>query len=260
MLVVSAIDLCNSCSQIIELAASMYVFSDLATHIGISFCFSHLRYCRNDTPSPKHIVESAVPILVFCFQLLCDCLSFSSCSATMRNDTVDIDPLLTIPLYLHDHPSEMYRKVALCYEVRGHADTIYNLISDKCVSVNGYYKEMAARTRLNVLGAVGVVAIDNKGECVTIAVEQVHGTCIAKVNGEMLFSSFKKNGVVVDVTHDQVRLSVPNCEMVDLAIWVMCQETAGYDTIKFVVTRGVNMWPTSHGLLGGYCNTTIHTL
>ena len=166
---------------------------------------------------------------------------------------MDIDPLLTIPLYLHDHPSEMYRKVALCYEVRGHADTIYNLISDKCVSVNGHYKEMAPpRVRLNVLGAVGVVAIDNKGECVTIAVEQVLGTCMTKVNGETLFSSFKKNGVVVDVAHDQVRISAPNCEMVDLSIWIMCQETASYDMIKFVVTRGVNMWPTSHGLLGGY--------
>lgn len=172
----------------------------------------------------------------------------------MRNDSIVTDPLLTIPLYLHDRPAEVYRKVALCYEVRGHQDTIYNLISDKCVSVNGQYKELAApKTGYNVLGAVGVVAIDNEGECVTIAVEQIMGTCMTKVNGKLLFSSFKKNGVVVDIAHDKVQINIPNCEMVDIVIWIMCEEVAGHDMIKFVVTRGVNMWPTSHGLLGGCC-------
>lgn len=165
---------------------------------------------------------------------------------------MDLDPLLTIPLYLHNHPVEVYRKVALCYEVRGHSDTIYNLISDKCVSVNGMYKELAALgSGFTVLGAVGVVVIDNQGECVTISVEEMMGTCMAKVNGELRFSSYEKNGVVVDVAHDKVQISAPNCEMVDLVLWIMCQEVAGHDMIKFVVTRGVNMRPTSHGLLGG---------
>lgn len=171
----------------------------------------------------------------------------------MRNDSMDIDPLLTIPLYLHNHPVEVYRKVALCYEVRGHSEAIYNLISDKCVSVNGKYKEFVPQSGLNVLGAIGVVVIDNQGECVTIDVEQVVGTCMTKVNGQLLFSSFKKNGVVVDIAHDKVQISAPNCEMVDLVIWIMCQEVAGHDMIKFVVTRGVNMLPTSHGLLGEPC-------
>ena len=114
------------------------------------------------------------------------------------------------------------------------------------------YKKLATLgSGFNVLGAVGVVVIDNQGECVTISVEEIMGTCMAKVNGELLFSSYKKNGVAVDVAHDKVQISAPNCEMVDLVLWIMCQEVAGHDMIRFVVTRGVNMRPTSHGLLGG---------
>ena len=49
---------------------------------------------------------------------------------------------------------------------------------------------------------------------------------------------------------DQVRISVPNCEYLDLVMWVMYQERDDQRMLKFVITRGYNFAPTSHGLVG----------
>ena len=57
-----------------------------------------------------------------------------------------------------------------------------------------------------------------------------------------------------------MRISVPNCAPTDLVMWVFC--TSGrtedpytwkyyeFDFIRFVVMRGLNLDPTSHGLIG----------
>ena len=48
----------------------------------------------------------------------------------------------------------------------------------------------------------------------------------------------------------RVRISVPNCENVQLVMWIVCEEVRGEGMLRFIITRGVNLRPTSHGLLG----------
>ena len=51
---------------------------------------------------------------------------------------------------------------------------------------------------------------------------------------------------------DRVRISVPNCEQVNLVLWVICERRPEVDMIRFQIARGVNLASTSHGLLGKY--------
>ena len=62
-------------------------------------------------------------------------------------------------------------------------------------------------------------------------------------SNSMLVLSLPKNS-------NRVRISVPNCELVDLVMWVMMVEMRGQNMIKFVIMRGVNLTPTSHRLVG----------
>ena len=58
---------------------------------------------------------------------------------------------------------------------------------------------------------------------------------------------------------NRVRVSVPKCDLVDLVMVVMVVEMRGENMIKFVIMRGVNLSPTSHGLVGEinvYFNTS----
>jgi len=48
---------------------------------------------------------------------------------------------------------------------------------------------------------------------------------------------------------DRVRVSLPNCENVNLVLWVIC-ERQPINMIRFQIARGINLNPTSHGLLG----------
>ena len=98
----------------------------------------------------------------------------------------------------------------------------------------------------NIIGAVGVRAADSAGNCHNIEVRfsQSGSGLDAFVDGEEVSS------VQVRRYSNRVRISVPNCELVDLVMWVMMVEMRGQNLIKFVIMRGVNLAPTSHGLVG----------
>ena len=49
---------------------------------------------------------------------------------------------------------------------------------------------------------------------------------------------------------ERVRVGVANCNKEGVVIWVMCDVVRGQKMIDFVVSRGANLSPTSHGLLG----------
>ena len=188
----------------------------------------------------------------------------SHLTATMRNDSLVLDPLLTVPIYVHEAPGSKFRKAALCYEIRGHSNAIYNLVSDMCVSINGEFVQMPApRQHLNALGSVGMVAIDNAGQCLSLIVRH-DGDCVASVNGQPVQTSYNRNGISIARSARHVHIKVPDCDHVDLTMWVMCQRVEGYNMMKYVVTRGLNMHPTSHGLIGEiariiHAYTHIHT-
>lgn len=104
----------------------------------------------------------------------------------------------------------------------------------------------------NVISAVGITAVDSLGQCVEISVG-LENSCIPVIsNGnETSTSTYYNFGSISVVKHGRrVRVLVPNCENSNLIMLVSCREHNGQKMIKFEVTRGVNLRPTSHGLLG----------
>lgn len=164
----------------------------------------------------------------------------------IRNDTVIADPLFTVPINSDNQDRN------LCFEVHGRSDTSFNLISDKCVSVNALYSAIGD---LNIVSAVGVRAEGNDGVCRNIQVD-LSGCTVSTGMGAMAelgaSESFFMAGISARKTRtDRVRISVPNCEYVNLVLWVIC-EREPMDMIRFQIARGVNLASTSHGLLGKY--------
>ena len=53
---------------------------------------------------------------------------------------------------------------SLCYEVHGKADEYFNLISDKCTTVNAFYEKAPINSSdidLNIITKIGVRAVGN---------------------------------------------------------------------------------------------------
>ena len=169
----------------------------------------------------------------------------------MRNDTVIGDPLYEAALWFEDESREF--NYSLCYEIHGKSNTHFNLISDECVSVNGLYTAMNDPAMGNIISSMGIRATDEAGSCQNIAVvqNQVSGKCELYVNGAQV-SDYQQEGVSARLRNSdtKVRVSVPNCDRLNLVLVVKCQIVTGQYMIRFDVVRGVNLRPTSHGLLG----------
>ena len=151
----------------------------------------------------------------------------------------------------------------LCFEVHGDADATFNLVSDGCVSVNAHYGQVRPTESQNIIDAVYIRAVDNAGVCHNIAVD-LNG-CSVSVDGTTLSSMYSSMGVSVRPYSNRVRVAVPNCQELDLVMWVICQSrtfwssnlgpdgqeiTFNAEMIKFVIARGLNLQETSHGILG----------
>ena len=170
----------------------------------------------------------------------------------LRNDTVIGDPLFEASLWFEDKSRAF--NYSLCYEIHGSSNRHFNLISDKCVSVSGLYSAMNNPAMGNIISSVGIRATDSEGNCQNIAVvqNQVTGLCELSVNGLSDVVEFQNAGISAQLRHGgrKVRVSVPNCEQLPLVLVVRCQTVSDQHMIRFDVVRGVNLRPTSHGLLG----------
>lgn len=164
----------------------------------------------------------------------------------MDNDTVNGDPLFTCPMYHRG-----IEDLNMCYEVRGRSDNFFNFISDTCVSVNAHF---SAAGDLNIISSIGVTAEGKDGVCRNIQVDLDKCAVSAGMDGNMTKLGNDKlsiGGVSVRKTMDRVRISVPNCNNLQLVMWVICERGA-IDMIRFQIARGLNLAPTSHGLLGEF--------
>ena len=171
--------------------------------------------------------------------------------AVLRNDTVIGDPLYEAALWFEDESREF--DYALCYEIHGSSNQNFNLISDTCVSVTGLYTAMNNPAAGNIISSMGIRATDSAGSCQNIAVvqNQATGRCELSVNG-LQMTEYQQNGIGARLRNGgtKVRVSVPNCEQLNLVLVVRCQTVSNQHMIRFDVVRGVNLRPTSHGLLG----------
>lgn len=168
----------------------------------------------------------------------------------VRNDTVIGDPLFTVPFH-----TAGFDRINLCFEVHGQANSTFNFVSDECVNVNAHY---APAGDLNIINSIAVTAEGNSGNCRDIRVD-LDG-CAASVSppgrGNLVTlgsgGTLQEDGISVRQYSDRVRIAVPNCDQAMLVMYVVCQRSAAEspDMIRFSIVRGVNLRPTSHGLLG----------
>ena len=169
----------------------------------------------------------------------------------MKNDTIIGDPLYEAALWI----GEELCKYALCYEIHGEARKHFNLLSDKCVSVSAAYSSMSDPTAGNIISAIGIRASDDTNSCVNIDIVQDSNTgiCVTTVGGQALSvgGEINVNGIYVKQRMmSRVRVSVPNCDKIPLVMWITCQNINNELMMRFDISRGVNLRPSSHGLLG----------
>ena len=175
---------------------------------------------------------------------------------------------MTVPLYLTntsalDHVELSEDEVVnLCFEIHGRADKYFNLVSDSCVSVNAHYVRAHRLLGYNIINEITVRAVGLDGTCRNIAV-RVSG-CQAFIDGTVLNGTFSSAGVSIRTYSNRVRISLPNCQDLDLVMWVFCERNelrgfpeqgepdvnVGVDLLRFVIARGYNIRETAHGLLG----------
>ena len=167
----------------------------------------------------------------------------------IRNDSVIIESLHTVPIHtsLDDAPD------TLCYQVSGRANQAFNLVSDLCVNVNAYYSPMDRPVLGNIMSEIGVRASTDDNRCYNIRVAR--DQCQAFVQGPesaevLLEENMVTEGLSVRLYNDRVRISAPNCDQVTLVMWIICETRGKQDFLHFVISRGTNLRPTSHGLLG----------
>ena len=190
------------------------------------------------------------------YSILCN---FSGGGVTIVNDTVIADPLLTVPIRIMNPDTiGLDHTPFLCYEMQGRGNTYFNLISDSCVSVNAHYITVGP---FNVINQIAVRAVDNSDTCRNILVD-ADNECYAEMDGASI-DEYAQAEVSVRVFKERVRISVPNCDNQKLVMWVICEngslqlsnsdsDRTVYEArmIKFVVARGFNLQPTSHGIIG----------
>ncbi len=185
------------------------------------------------------------------------------------NDSVIGDPLMTVPLYLTNSSALQSNinlgeneVINLCFEIYGQADKYFNLVSDSCISVNAHYQRANPQLSSNIIDEITVRAAGLDGICRNILVRV--GNCQASIDGSVLDETYTSAGISVRMYWNRVRISAPNCQDLDLVMWVFCEQTElrGYpelgepdivvnvSMIHFVIARGLNIRESAHGLLG----------
>ena len=163
------------------------------------------------------------------------------------------DPLFKVPIHIDQaliDANPALAEACLCYEVHGRDNSTFNLLSDRCTSVNARYTSMDNPAAGNVISAIGVTAIDRNGICHQI--EANIDQCSVSVDGSPLAvgTSYNNVGISVIRYEGRVKIAVPNCGRAELILWFICKTVHNTTTSEFIIARGVNLQPPSHGLVG----------
>ena len=106
------------------------------------------------------------------------------------------------------------------------------------------------------------MAPDSLQACHNISVSA--SDCSASIDGTVLDSNYARDGVSLRLYRNRVRIGVPNCQNINLVMWVFCDQgvfagdpafsepdiTITVPMIRFVIARGLNIRESAHGLLG----------
>ena len=176
--------------------------------------------------------------------------------------TLDPDDFRILPIRARS------RTPHLCFQVHGEPNSHFNLLSDTCTSVNAFYSfvESDFLAGFHVITEIGITATDSDGQCVFVQVG-VANNCMPVVRRTDLdqdgildpveVTQYVSRGISVTRRRDHVRVAVPNCNSQTLVMYLSCITSGDAPVVRFDITRGINLSPTSHGLLGtaGACLT-----
>ena len=173
--------------------------------------------------------------------------------------------MYTVPLYVANKTSIREigenESLSLCFEIHGQADALFNLISDACVSVNARYSQVRTDENINIIDRIYVRAADASHICRNIEVSL--NQCSASVDGVSV-ENYIAEGIIVRRYRNRIRIMVPNCQDIDLVMWVFCLNNTFWsrtstkeneitfvaEMLRFVIARGLNLNEHAHGILG----------
>ena len=150
-----------------------------------------------------------------------------------------------------------------CSQECSQADEYFNLVSDSCVSVNAHYIRAHPLLPYNIIDEITVRSVGLDGICRNTAVT-VNG-CQASLDGMLLNGTYSSAGITIRTYQNRIRISAPNCQDLDLVMWVLCEQNTlrvgfpalgdpdiavAVNMLHFVIARGYNIRETAHGLLG----------
>ena len=177
------------------------------------------------------------------------------------NDTITADPVYAVPINVVEGkpPNLNLGELSICYEIHGDADKWFNFISDKCLSLNALYREGKVFNRTgHVIRQLAILSEDDTGMCKQVLVMMDDdGMCSVTVDGTEVNVS-NSGGLRVNKNRNRVRVSVPNCDNHLVVMWASCEDFYGTRMMRLVVSRGLNLRPTSHGFLGRKCPCHTH--
>ena len=171
-------------------------------------------------------------------------------SEKIVNDSISGDPLFTVPLM---------GGAKLCYDIVGRPGIVLNLLSDKCTSVSAEYEAVNTPTTGNTVSAIGIKAVGFNARCHNIEVRLVRNDNNGKdvyiktsVDNVTLSRNTQMDGIRVRTYFDRVRISIPNCNSLDLVMWIIKGNIGEESMLNFVISRGQSLTSTAHGLIGMY--------
>ena len=153
-----------------------------------------------------------------------------------------------IPLKTEQHLHLV--NATLCYSIAGIPNGYFNLVSDKCISVNAYYISALKVDHLNVIGKIGITAVDKNGNCQNIEIDLKSCTATVGAMSVTTGSAYSVAGITVSVQNHGYLIVVPNCQPASVVMLVSCKTTPVADMLQFNIAQGSTVMTTSHGLVG----------
>lgn len=178
------------------------------------------------------------------------CIKKYGCGAWITDKVTD-DPLFMVHLTPFDLSPQPLP--ALCYEVLGKPNLIYNMVSTPCVSINALYSPLDEQR--NVMSVAGVVMVDSSGRCVKVQVNAED--CIPVVGGVRQSYQYNQNGVSVVWTKGLVNIGSPNCGHGSISISISCSSMSDRPILSFTLMRQLQDNVDAHGLVGQFWDTTV---
>ena len=171
----------------------------------------------------------------------------------LDDSNVRADPMFSVPLI-----SQEENVPWLCYQVYGEDNKHFNLVTDKCISINAHYSEVKTSVRhtnipLHLIDKLGFTFRDNVSqECVNVVIELDNQNCLIGINGASMVSGYSKGSVHVSpVSSKQVSVRATNCDNQPIVMTVECKRMPPQTAfLELKIDNGLGITPSAHGLIG----------